>query len=226
MNPESFIQVVDVSRHDPKTGQTILDDVNISIGDGDRIGLVGPSGSGKTSLLRAIAKLDPCDEGRLIADGKLVLRDDVPSYRRRVIYVAQRSAFVVGTVRRNLELPFELGSFEAKFDPDRAKSWFDQLGKLPTLLDQSIESLSGGEQQIVSIVRALSLSPRALLLDEPTAALDADSVSRFERLILDWHQIEDERAFVWSSHDEQQVLRMTTSCIEMKEGRVLEGESA
>jgi putative ABC transport system ATP-binding protein len=226
MNPESFIQLFDVSRHDPKTGKTILDDVNISIGDGDRIGLVGPSGSGKTSLLRAIAKLDPCDAGRLIADGKLVLRDDVPSYRRRVIYVAQRSAFVVGTVRRNLELPFELGSFEAKFDLDRAKSWFDQLGKLPTLLDQSIESLSGGEQQIVSIVRALSLSPRALLLDEPTAALDADSVSRFERLILDWHQVEDERAFVWSSHDQQQVLRMTTRCIEMKEGRVLEDQSA
>ena len=86
---------------------------------------------------------------------------------------------------------------------------------------QTIESLSGGEQQLISLVRALTLSPTALLLDEPTAALDAETAAKVERLIMDWYRSDESRAFVWSSHDLEQVDRMTMRQIRMDGGRVL-----
>lgn len=225
MTVDCFVELRDVSRRDRNTGKSILDQVAVAIEPGDRIGLVGPSGSGKSSLLRAIAKLDPWDHGTLAVNGTQVDLDVVPKFRRQVVYVAQRPAFVSATVRRNLEIPFEFAASNSKFEIDLVKSWLEQLGKTSALLDQPIDSLSGGEQQIVSMIRAMSLSPKVLLLDEPTAALDADSVSSFEQLIMDWFSADQHRAFVWCGHDQLQIDRMTNRKIKMDQGRILEGQS-
>ncbi len=225
MKTDSLVELRDASRQDPKTGKTILDQVAISIDSGDRIGLVGPSGSGKSSLLRAIANLDPLDRGTLTLNGTKVDHDDVPKFRRQIVYVAQRPAFVSATVRRNLELPFEFGVAESEFDLDFVNSRLEKLGKSSALLDQAIDSLSGGEQQIVSMIRAMSLLPLVLLLDEPTAALDANSVSNFEQLISDWFGADQCHAFVWCGHDERQIDRMTNWQIKMEQGRIVERQS-
>lgn len=193
----------------------------MAIAQGDRVGLVGPSGSGKTTLMRAIAKLDPCDSGSLLFRGDSIERDSVPAYRRQAIYLAQHPAFAEATVAENLQIPFRLDIAKSTYDSSIVESWLEQLGKPASILAQTIESLSGGEQQLISLVRALTLSPTALLLDEPTAALDAETAAKVERLIMDWYRSDESRAFVWSSHDLEQVDRMTMRQIRMDGGRVL-----
>ena len=225
MSSQHLIELSDLTRKDPSSGQTILDRVNVNVDSGERIGLVGPSGSGKTTLMRAIAILDPYHSGSLRYEGKLIERDEVPNYRRQVIYLAQQPAFADGTVAENIQLPFQLGIASSDFDRSVVETWLSQLGKPASILSQQVDSLSGGEKQLVSFIRAIALSPQVLLLDEPTAALDAETNSQLEQLIVDWHQSDESRALLWSSHDLAQVNRLTSRRIEMNDGKVVAGGS-
>jgi putative ABC transport system ATP-binding protein len=235
LNQNPVIQVRQLTRRDRRLDRTILDQVDLSIAPGERIGLVGPSGSGKSSLLRTIAKLDLYDSGSINFHGAGVSPAAVPSYRRSVVYLSQQPMFRASSVGDNLELVFRLRAAGGSCDLQRARLWLDRLGKPASVLTQSIESLSGGEQQIISLIRALLLSPIVLLLDEPTAALDADSIVRFEQLVNDWHSSKLEsaksgdtaapdaelsRALVWASHDTAQVQRMTDRQIRMHQGKL------
>ncbi len=216
-----MIQICNLTRRDAKTHRLILNQVNLSILGGQRIGLVGPSGSGKSSLLRAIAKLDRCDSGEVRFDGQSICKDAVPAYRRQVVYLPQRPSFVSGTVRDNLELPFRLDAANEAFDPSRVDRWLGDLAKSRELLDQPVSQLSGGEQQVVALIRAISLSPQVLLLDEPTASLDPEATQRFEELVLAWQQEtgpRSSRGYVWTSHDAGQIERMTNRRIEISNG--------
>jgi len=82
-----------------------------------------------------------------------------------------------------------------------------QLGKSVGFLDRRASVLSGGEGQIVGLVRALLLEPEVLLLDEPTAHLDAEATERVEEVVLEWVDAGD-RAALWTSHDRAQVDRV------------------
>lgn len=223
MTSSSLIDARDLERRDAKSNRLILDRVTMSIRPGDRIGLVGPSGSGKSSLLRAIAMLDQCDSGEVRYDGELICNDAVPGFRRRVAYLPQRPSFVLGTVRENLQLPFRFASAKVPFDPSLVDLWLHRLAASTDLLDQPVSQLSGGQQQIVALVRAIQIAPQVLLLDEPTASLDAESTTRFEDLVLAWQRETDEavtRAFVWTSHDEAQIDRVTVRRIHMAGGKL------
>jgi putative ABC transport system ATP-binding protein len=225
--PETLIEIRDLSRRDLKAGRLLLNRIDLVIRRGERIGLVGPTGSGKSSLLRAIVKLDRCESGELHFRSESVIHDDVPGFRRQVVYLPQRPAFVTGTVRSNLELPFRFSTSEGRYDDSRVIGWLEKFSRSRQMLDQPIDELSGGEQQIVALIRAISFSPQILLLDEPTASLDADATGRFERLVLAWQQELDistgtSRALMWTSHDAEQVRRMTTRIVEMRGGVLTE----
>jgi putative ABC transport system ATP-binding protein len=224
-----LIQACGLTRQDAKTNRLLLDHANLTLRAGDRVGLVGPTGCGKSSLLRAITKLDRCDSGEVLYRGESICKDAVPAFRRRVIYLPQRSAFVAGTVRENLERPFQLEASESQFDPERAEHWLNDLANAHGILDQSAESLSGGQQQIVALVRAIALEPQVLLLDEPTAALDPELTARFEQRVMSWQEEcgdepDAKHALVWTSHDADQIRRMTTRTVQMRDG-VLATES-
>jgi putative ABC transport system ATP-binding protein len=159
-----------------------------------------------------------------------ICKDAVPAYRRQVTYLPQRSEFVAGTVQQNLELPFRLGVSSSRLDRTQVTRWLDDLSMPQQTLDQPVESLSGGERQIVALIRAMTLSPQVLLLDEPTAALDPESTEKFERLVIAWrnesdHESPPQRAFVWTSHDAEQVGRMTTRIITIIKGALHTGET-
>jgi len=217
-----LIELRDLTRKNEHGDRTILDRISLIIDAGQRIGLVGPSGSGKTSLMRAIAKLDPVERGMLTDRGQRISRELVPGYRCRTIYLFQRSGFRAGSVIENLELPFQLAVSGKAFDRHQAERWLERFGKSAAIIDQPIESLSGGEQQMIALIRALGLAPEILLLDEPTASLDGASTERYEELVLEWfHADPNHRSFLWSSHDVDQVRRMTTCCIEMDHGKLV-----
>src|SRR5436309_2804807 len=114
-----------------RDGETwLLKDISIVVRPGDRLALVGPSGSGKTLLLRALARLDPIDEGEVRWQGKVVRGEAVPAFRSRVAYLHQRPALFEGTVEDNLRQPYALRTHRAaRFDRGRVVDWLATLGR-------------------------------------------------------------------------------------------------
>jgi putative ABC transport system ATP-binding protein len=211
-----------LGRREPNTEEWLLRDVSVEIRAGSRLAIVGPTGSGKTLLLRALAWLDPISTGLIRWKGKPVSGHEVPHYRRHIIYLHQRPALAERTVEENLRLPFELHEHHARnFPRDTILTYLDQANLDKTILDRSTRELSGGEAQIVALLRAIQLEPDVLLLDEPTAALDSQSASRIEQLVARWfdHSSAD-RAFIWVSHNSEQVARVADRVMTMTDGRL------
>lgn len=188
--------------------------LNLAVEPGDRLAVRGPSGAGKTVLLRALAGLDALDEGTLCAGGAVVT--DLPAHRAAVTAVAQRPALFEGTVRDNLRVPFAFAVRDAAaYDEGGAAALLDALGREPTLLDQNVAGLSGGEAQTVGLVRALLTGPHVLLLDEPTAGLDPERAAAVEAVVEAFLAAGPARAVVWTSHDAGQLARVTDRALDL-----------
>ena len=204
-------------------GELLLDSVSWQIGHGESWGLTGPSGAGKTLLMRTLSLLDPF-EGELYWRGKPVAPQRVPEYRANVIYVAQAATLLEGTVESNLQAPFQLQIHAQKSYPEKMISdGFTGFGKHRAFLQSQSSELSGGERQIVALLRALILEPVILLLDEATSALDPTSKGVAEMLIDNWMKADVNRSVVWVTHDEAQRRRVTRQELRIQSGRVIEG---
>ncbi len=223
------IEAAGIGRRDRKSqsGGWLIRGVNVSVGFGERLGVLGPSGAGKTVLLRAIALLDPLDEGAIRWNDQDVRGEAVPDYRKRVIYLHQRPALLEGTVEDNLRHPFMLKAHRDRaFDPRWAEDLLARLGREPGFLAKSSRDLSGGESQLVGLIRALQLDPAVLLLDEPTASLDPAATRAVEGLLDDWLAADPaRRALVWVSHHADQARRMTGRRVHLRAGRLESEES-
>ena len=215
----TLLQINHLVRRIPGNDNPLLDDISLSIQPGERVGLAGGSGSGKTSLLRTIALLDPISIGQILFRGQPVTNP--PSFRRQVIYLHQRPAMIGGSVRDNLQLPFTVASATGSYNEVQIDDWTDSLGKSADFINQAADTLSGGEQQLVALMRAIQIDPLVLLLDEPSASLDGESAQKFEQLVALFLAGADERALVWVSHDESQLARMTSRVVTMADGRIV-----
>lgn len=182
----------------------------------------GPSGSGKTLLLRALAWLDPLQSGELFWIGAALRGNNVPSFRRQVIYVHQTPVLQEGTVEDNLRRPYSLQIHSGdSFNLQRTIQWLERTGRKSDFLDLQARHLSGGESQLVALLRALQLRPRVLLLDEPTAAVDGEGALAVEAIVREWHtEDSDERAYVWVSHDSKQAQRVANRFWRVDQGRL------
>ncbi len=185
----------------------------------DRLAVAGPSGVGKTLLLRAVAGLDPLDEGRIALEDRPRESWSIPAFRSRVCYLHQRPALLDGSVEENLRRPFALEVHRSRsFDEAEAVALLERLGRSGDLLRQRASNLSGGEAQLVALLRALLPGPSILLLDEPTASLDAETTQRVEAMILEWVTASAGRALLWTSHDPSQLSRIATRRLVLERG--------
>ncbi len=221
METLSLLDVRGLGRRDAE-GRWLLRDVHLSLSPGERLMLTGPSGAGKTLLLRALALLDPWQEGELTYGGTRVPADGVPAYRARVTYLHQRPVLFEGTVRDNLLVPTRLHVHQRRpLNLDQATAQLlaslDQTG---AFLSRSAADLSGGEGQVLAVVRATMLAGAVLLLDEPTASTDEQTSSRIEALIEHWMSEDSQRAFIWVTHDRLQWKRMGGDRLVMRRGRL------
>jgi putative ABC transport system ATP-binding protein len=167
--------------------------IDLWLAQGECLVLSGPSGAGKSRLLRAIADLD-AHEGRVCCQGTAA-GDLMPSeWRRRVGMLAADSQWWRDLVREHFDAPPPIGQLEA-------------LGLAPGLLEGPVAKLSSGERQRFALLRLLANRPRVLLLDEPTANLDPDNVTRVEKLVADYMAAEG-AAVLWVSHDPLQTTRV------------------
>jgi len=215
-----ILEAINIGRRHPNAEGWLLEDVSLAIDPGERIALVGPSGGGKTLLMRALAMLDPIDAGEIRWRGETVQGSLVPTLRAECLYLHQTPALADDTVSDILKAPFKYRSQKTKsYDESQIISWLKSLGRTESFLSQAARDLSGGERQLVALLRGLQLEPCLLLLDEPTSALDEATSLAVEQLLLDW-QSEKERAFIWISHQPEQATRVAERQVRMKNGRV------
>jgi polar amino acid transport system ATP-binding protein len=158
---------------------TVLDGVDLTVGEQQVVTLIGASGSGKSTLLRCVDLLEDVDDGQILLDGDDVSdpRFDAAVAQRRMAIVFQAfNLFPHMTARQNVALaPRVVHGLRADEADTRAVELLERVG-LAAFADAYPDRLSGGQQQRVAIARALAVRPRLLLLDEITSALDPELV--------------------------------------------------
>ena len=170
----------------PRTNSALLalEDVNLEIGDGEFVSVVGPSGCGKTTFLYVVDGLIPATSGEIFLDGRRV---DAPGPDRAVVF-QDASLLPWRTVLGNVVYGLECQGVDAKAARERAQHFIEMVG-LAGFEQHYPYELSGGMQQRVNLARALVMDPEILLMDEPFAALDAQTREIMQEELLNiWRQ--------------------------------------
>lgn len=200
-----------------------LDDVTLTIGDGEFVGLIGHTGSGKSTLVQHLNGLMKPDHGSVIVDGMDVSdkNTDLREIRRRVGLVFQypEHQLFEETVRKDVSFgPRNLGCSEQEIE-ERVVKACHQVGLSDEKLDMSPFDLSGGNKRRVAIAGVLTMRPRVLVLDEPTAGLDPRGRNELLELIRGLHD-EEGNTIVMVSHSMDDISALAQRIIVMNEGRV------
>ena len=193
------------------------DGIDFSISKGEFVVIVGPSGAGKTTVLNILGGMDTATEGKVLVDGKDVAKYTpkmLTGYRRDDIgFVFQFYNLVPNlTALENVELALQICK-----EPLDAKSVLEDVG-LGDRLDNFPAQLSGGEQQRVSIARALAKNPKLLLCDEPTGALDYNTGKAILKLLQDTCRQKGMTVIVITHNSA--IAPMADRIIHIKNGRV------
>ncbi len=204
-----------------KSGRAILDGIDLDVPPGRITVLMGPSGSGKTSVLRLLNRLDDPTSGTICYAGRLLSEYPVSELRRRVAFVFQTPTLFPGTVLQNLLTASRLGSVPDDQKDGRLRE-VTHLAQLdPGLLDRDVRELSVGQQKRAMIARALVSRPAVLLLDEPTASLDAETAARLLRTVR--HLAHDRGLTVLiSTHRLEEARAVGDSSVLLRDGRIIE----
>ncbi|AUY08662.1 taurine ABC transporter ATP-binding subunit [Aeromonas sp. ASNIH2] len=197
-------------------GRRVLDNINLSLSEGELMVVLGPSGSGKTTLLNLVAGFEPCHHGQISLEGKPVTG---PGAERGVVFQSE-GLLPWRNVRDNVALGLQLAGVPRAERTEQARALLRQVG-LEGAGDRAIWQLSGGQRQRVGITRALATQPRLLLLDEPFGALDAFTREQMQTLLLRlWH--EHRRQVLLITHDIEEAIFMATDLVLLSPGRVTE----
>ena len=162
-------------------------DISFRVEPGEFVALTGPSGSGKSTLLNLVGALDRPDGGAISVGGvELATIGDVSEYRATTVGFVFQFHHLIPTLSalENVQVPLIGRGLTRREREARARELLDEVG-LSARAESSPTTLSGGERQRVALARALANSPRLLLADEPTGALDSDTAGQVLRLIED-----------------------------------------
>ena len=209
--------------HTGKVDFQALYDVNLSIENKEFTAIAGPSGSGKTTLLNCIGCIDRADNGEILLDG-----NDITKKTPKELALLRREnyGFIFQTynlipvlkVLENVEMPLRLlKKFTEEEEREMVLDILNKVG-LSGLENRLPLELSGGEQQRVSIARALIKKPKVVLADEPTANLDSKTGESIVDLM---HDLNDKEGvtFIFSTHD-QLVMNHARRLVEIRDGRI------
>lgn len=208
-----IIEICNVTKSFPD--KVVLDDVSLTVKQGEFLTILGPSGCGKTTLLRLIAGFNSATSGKILIDGKDVTT--IPPHERPVNTVFQRYAlFPNYNVYDNIAFGLKLKKVDKKEIEQRVKRALKMVG-MTDYEHRDVQSLSGGQQQRVAIARAIVNRPQVLLLDEPLAALDLKMRKDMQMELKDMHRTLG-ITFVYVTHDQEEALTLSDTIVVMNEG--------
>lgn len=205
-----------------------VNDVTLSIDEGEFITVVGTSGCGKTTLLKMVNRLIEYDSGELYINGENIKDKDPVRLRHNIGYVIQQSGlFPHMTVFENVALVPKL----LKWDKARIKKRVEELLTLVNLdytefYKRRPAELSGGQQQRVGLARALAVDPDLMLLDEPFGAIDAINRMNLQNELLKIHRGQKEsgarRTYLFVTHDINEALKLGMRVLVMNKGNIIQ----
>jgi putative ABC transport system ATP-binding protein len=201
-----------------------LDDVSLTIEEGEFTALVGPSGSGKTTMLQLMGCLDKPNSGAVKINGRDVTRFNAnrrADLRREMIgFIFQFFALVpVLSAYENVELPLLLNGVPAKERRERVMELLNAVD-LADRANHRPDQMSGGEQQRVAIARALATRPLLVLADEPTANLDTANGKQAMEIMKRLNE-QTGTAFIFATHDPR-VVAFARRVVKLRDGRVVD----
>lgn len=192
---------------------------SLSIEPGRIYGLLGPNGSGKTTLMKLMAFLDEPSDGEIYFEGRKAARREMPAFRSKVVWSPQFPVMFTGSLRYNIEYPMRIRGIESARRRRRSEELLDKVGLLD-LADAPARRLSGGEAQRASLARALAAQAEVLLLDEPTANVDAASRQGLVALIEDlWR--DQKLSIIVTTHDHSLEAELCQERIYLNDGKLV-----
>ena len=198
-------------------GQTILDDLNLSIYENSFVTLLGPSGCGKTTTLRIIGGFEKPDMGKVIFDGKDIT--SLAPNKRQLNTVFQKYAlFTHMNIADNIAFGLKIKNKSDAYIKDKI-SYALKLVNLEGFEKRMPDSLSGGQQQRIAIARAIVNEPKVLLLDEPLGALD---LKMRQDMQYELKRLKEELGitFIYVTHDQEEALTMSDHIVVMNQGYI------
>jgi NitT/TauT family transport system ATP-binding protein len=218
MDAKLEAQEISLEYRQPRSNTRLLalDRVNLTIMDGEFLSIVGPSGCGKTTFLSVVDGLIPASSGRILVDGRVVT---APGPDRAVVF-QDASLLPWRTVLKNVVYGLECRNVNGREATERASAFIELVG-LSGFEHHYPHELSGGMQQRVNLARALVMDPQVLLMDEPFAALDAQTREVMqEELLRIWLKARKTVLFITHQIDEAIYLSDRVAVFSGRPGRV------
>lgn len=223
LNKSSVIEFHNVSKKFPGSDSPAVDQVSLTIEEGEFITILGSSGCGKTTLLKLVNRLYEPDKGEVFLFGENIAHQDPITLRRGIGYVIQQiGLFPHMTIEENISVVPDLLKWDKEKTAKRVEELLTMVHLEPEQYKKRYPSqLSGGQQQRVGLARAMAVNPDIMLLDEPFGALDAITRSDLQEELLRIHK-ELKKTFLFVTHDINEAFQLGTRVMIMNEGKVLQ----
>lgn len=219
ISDKPLMVIENISKKFPGNDFKTVDNISLTIYQGEAFSLLGPSGCGKTTLMRMIAGFETPDEGKIIIDGKDVT--NIPSYGRPVNMMFQSYAlFPHMNVRDNVAFGLRQEKLSAQEIDKRVREGL-MMVKMQDFAHRMPNQLSGGQQQRVALARSLAKRPKLLLLDEPLGALDQQTREHTQMELINIQNMLD-TTFVIVTHDQEEAMAMSSRIGVMDKGNILQ----
>lgn len=217
-----LIELKDVTK---RYGEIVaLNNVSLKVMKGEILAIIGPNGSGKTTMLRIMAGIDKLTSGEIYFDGIKIDDRNIDKLRSKSTMVFQRTVLFDTTVYKNLAYGLKLRGYSKKEIKEKVREAL-RIVKLEGYENRLVKRLSGGEQQRVSLARALVLGAELMLLDEPTANLDPYNIVMIEEIISNINR-NFNTTIIMATHNMFQAKRLGKRVVFLFDGEVVEAGKA
>ncbi|MFJ6413564.1 glycine/betaine ABC transporter ATP-binding protein [Terribacillus saccharophilus] len=199
-----------------------VNNLNLQIEKGEFICFIGPSGCGKTTSMKMVNRLIEPTEGRILIDGKDIMKQNRVQMRREIGYVIQQiGLFPHMTISENITLVPKLLQWSKEKRRERAVELIKLVNLPEEYLDRYPQELSGGQQQRIGVLRALASNPPLILMDEPFGALDPITRDGLQEEFKDL-QRRLGKTIVFVTHDMDEAIKLADRIVIMKDGEIVQ----